>query len=119
VDKKQHVLPHHDMNQFILSHTLSSISSFSEAKMPGARQRSGRPIATARGLPPCTGPKLGAFQHQNSPIKWLERLDEYRKDYSDVQGCVFRATIRSKEYAIKVVSYILNQVKQLWLRSFY
>ena len=119
MDKKQHVLPHHDMNQFILSHTLSSISSFSEAKMPGARQRSGRPIATARGLPPCTGPKLGAFQHQNSPIKWLERLDEYRKDYSDVQGCVFRATIRSKEYAIKVVSYILNQVKQLWLRSFY
>ena len=54
-------------------------------------------------LPPCDGPKLGLFQHHNSRIQWLQRLDE-EDEGSPTQGYVFRALIRGREYAIKVAS---------------
>lgn len=52
-------------------------------------------------LPPCRGPKLHEFKHASYPIKWLKRLDE---DRTDNEGFVFQVEIKSKEYALKVVS---------------
>lgn len=62
--------------------------------------------SSAKELPPCPGPKLNVFQYQSSPIKWMERLDDDREEGSETEGYVFRAKIRSRQYAIKVVSCI-------------
>jgi hypothetical protein len=55
-------------------------------------------------LPPCPGPKLAAFQTQNTQIKWIERLDVDRDSESTMQGCVYKVEIESKVYALKIVS---------------
>ncbi|KAK2593437.1 hypothetical protein QQS21_008854 [Conoideocrella luteorostrata] len=56
-------------------------------------------------LPLCDGPKLGLFPHHDAArIQWLERLDvgdDGRRISSE--GCVYRAVIHGREYAIKVV----------------
>lgn len=67
-----------------------------------------------RQLPPCDGPKLGLFQHHNSRIQWLQRLDE-EEDGSPTQGYVFRALIRGREYAIKVASDSDEKSPFFWL----
>lgn len=54
--------------------------------------------------PPCDGPQLHAFRDWNSPIQWLERLDVNRPHESGAQAFVFRVRIKSREYALKVVS---------------
>lgn len=66
-----------------------------------------RPRATTQlpALPPCPGPKLAAFPHQNTEIKWIERLDDFDQDGgSAAQGCVYKVEINSKVYALKIVS---------------
>ena len=60
----------------------------------------------AKELPPCGGPRHGLFQHDGSRIQWLESLDEDDEDEDKdppTEGYVFRAKIRNREYAIKVV----------------
>lgn len=54
-------------------------------------------------LPPCDGPKLQLFEYHESPIEWLERLDTNRDTDAATEGYVFRARIRGRLYAIKVV----------------
>ncbi|KAF7555028.1 hypothetical protein G7Z17_g2465 [Cylindrodendrum hubeiense] len=61
--------------------------------------------SSTKELPPCHGPKLHVFQHQNSPIKWMERLDIDREEGEETEGYVFRAKIRTREYAIKVFKF--------------
>ncbi|SCO92376.1 uncharacterized protein FRV6_16504 [Fusarium oxysporum] len=56
-------------------------------------------------LPPCEGPKLNVFQHHESRIQWLERLDNEDEDVTSSQGYVFRALIRGHEYAVKVFKF--------------
>ena len=57
-------------------------------------------------LPPCPGPKLHAFPYQNSPIEWLERLNEELEGLpgGGTDGYVFKVKIESQLYALKVVS---------------
>lgn len=57
-------------------------------------------------LPPaeCEGKRLQRFEHYESRIKWLERLDNGNGDEDESQGYVFRIRIQEQEYAIKVVS---------------
>lgn len=55
-------------------------------------------------LPPCAGPKLGAFDDGHTPIEWLERLDI---DPPGSQACVYKVLIDSKVYALKIVSSII------------
>ena len=54
-------------------------------------------------LPPCEGPKLQLFEYHESPIEWLERLDTNRDKDAATEGYVFRARIKGRLYAIKVV----------------
>jgi hypothetical protein len=58
----------------------------------------------APSLPPCPGPRLGAFQDHDSPIEWLERLDGDRAGQSGAEGSVFKVKIKAQVYALKVVS---------------
>lgn len=67
------------------------------------RKRPQTQASSINDLPPCTGPKLHQFQHHRSPIRWMERLDEDGGDGSSAEAYVFRAIIRKKQYAIKVV----------------
>ncbi|KAI8710492.1 hypothetical protein NCS52_01566300 [Fusarium sp. LHS14.1] len=64
------------------------------------------PKTLPKKLPPCDGPKLELFEHHRCRIRWLERLnkDDDDKD-SPAEGYVFRAKIRSREYAIKVFKF--------------
>ena len=70
----------------------------SEGASASGRPKEGEPLLP---LPPCNGPKLHAFAHQNAPIEWLGRLDE---DQPHTQGHVFKVRIESQIYALKVVS---------------
>ncbi len=54
-------------------------------------------------LPPCPGPKLHAFQHQDAKIHWGRRVDDDRSN-DGTEGFVFSVTINSKIYVLKVVS---------------
>ncbi|KAI0809970.1 kinetochore Sim4 complex subunit FTA2-domain-containing protein [Xylaria sp. FL0064] len=56
-------------------------------------------------LPPCPGPKLAAFRHQNAQIKWLERLDTDGEGESTTQACVYKVEIESKVYALKIFKF--------------
>ncbi|KAI0973682.1 kinetochore Sim4 complex subunit FTA2-domain-containing protein [Xylaria arbuscula] len=56
-------------------------------------------------LPPCPGPRLAAFQHQNAQIRWIKRLDIDRNSESTTQGCVYQVEIKSKIYALKVFKF--------------
>ena len=72
-----------------------------DVDMPKRRQP---PKPLPKELPLCDGPKLGLFQHHGSRIQWLERLNKDDEDEdSPTEGYVFRAKIRNREYAIKVV----------------
>ncbi|EGU89080.1 hypothetical protein FOXB_00402 [Fusarium oxysporum f. sp. conglutinans Fo5176] len=51
-------------------------------------------------LPPCAGPKLDMFLHDESRIQWMERID---KDVTSSKGYVFKAHIGGRGYAIKVI----------------
>lgn len=62
-----------------------------------------RSQSTVLELPPCEGPKLNIFEHHKSKIQWLERLDDKDENVSSSEGYVFRARIRGREYAVKVV----------------
>ncbi|KAI0115938.1 kinetochore Sim4 complex subunit FTA2-domain-containing protein [Nemania sp. FL0031] len=70
-----------------------------------------RQMAQSRGstrlpdLPPCPGPKLAAFQHQNAQIKWIERLDMDQDGESTAQACVYKVEIKSKIYALKIFKF--------------
>ena len=72
--------------------------------MAGDRESNER-LMRMKYLPPCTGPKLQAFAHQNSPITWLERLDD-PADGGPTRGHVFRVKIKGQEFALKVVSTV-------------
>lgn len=63
-------------------------------------------------LPPCAGPKLDMFLHDESRIQWMERID---KDVTSSKGYVFKAHIGGRGYAIKVVC---NNQNLLLLLSF-
>lgn len=69
-------------------------------------KRMTRPRAAAQlpAFPPCPGPKLAAFEHQNSQIKWIERLDLNQDGEGTAQACVYKVEIESKVYALKIVS---------------
>ncbi|KAI0406994.1 kinetochore Sim4 complex subunit FTA2-domain-containing protein [Xylaria palmicola] len=64
-----------------------------------------RAASQSPALPPCPGPKLGAFQPQNARIKWIERLDTDRDSESMIQGCVYKVEIESKVYALKIFKF--------------
>lgn len=80
-----------------LSQTSRHLPS-SSSRMPRKR----RVLSFPQKLPPCDGPKLNIFPYHKSRIQWLERLDE-DDDVTSSQGFVFRALIRGREYAVKVV----------------
>ncbi|KAF5653780.1 hypothetical protein FHETE_11373 [Fusarium heterosporum] len=56
-------------------------------------------------LPPCEGPKLNAFRHRESRIKWLGRHDNEEEGVTSSQGYVLRAIICGREYAVKVFKF--------------
>ena len=72
-------------------------------KKRAARSPTQQDHGSGKDLPPCPGPKLHAFPLLNSNVKWGERLDAYRGDQPDSQAYVFKAEIRSQEYAVKIV----------------
>ncbi|GAP91407.1 hypothetical protein SAMD00023353_6300530 [Rosellinia necatrix] len=53
-------------------------------------------------LPPGDGPSLDEFEHSDSPIEWKERLDGDRKGG---QAFVYRVTIASHDYALKIFKF--------------
>ncbi|KAI3338388.1 kinetochore Sim4 complex subunit FTA2-domain-containing protein [Ustulina deusta] len=55
-------------------------------------------------LPPCPGPKLHAFQHQDAKIHWGRRVDDDRSN-DGTEGFVFSVTINSKIYVLKVLKF--------------
>ncbi|KAI0096277.1 kinetochore Sim4 complex subunit FTA2-domain-containing protein [Nemania sp. FL0031] len=59
----------------------------------------------AASLPPCPGPKLHPFEHQNALITWGPRLDKNRINDNDNQAFVFQVEIASRRYAIKVFKF--------------
>ncbi|KAJ8115218.1 hypothetical protein ONZ43_g4717 [Nemania bipapillata] len=67
-------------------------------------------------LPPCPGPKLAAFEHHNSPIKWIERLDLGQDGgESAMQSCVYKVEIESKVYALKIFKFFdPDTVRYYW-----
>lgn len=75
----------------------------SSSSMPRKR----RVLSFPQKLPPCDGPKLTIFPYHKSRIQWLERLDEDDAVTSS-EGYVFRALIRGREYAVKVVCHDQN-----------
>lgn len=66
-------------------------------------------LLTSNKLPPCKGPKLHAFRDSSSPITFLELL-ERAEPYEDsgFQAYVFKVSIKSRIYALKVVIYTIN-----------
>lgn len=82
--------------------------------MPRSKARRGSPkisYAPGRSLPVCDGPKLGLFRDYREQIEWCEMLgsedtDSDDSDSSTADGYVFRAVIKGKHYAVKIVSII-------------
>ncbi|KAI1121638.1 kinetochore Sim4 complex subunit FTA2-domain-containing protein [Nemania abortiva] len=59
-------------------------------------------------LPECEGPKLKAFPHRNSPITWLEWINQTDgKPLRGGEGFVFKVEIDSKIYALKVFKFFI------------
>ncbi|KAI0868281.1 kinetochore Sim4 complex subunit FTA2-domain-containing protein [Hypoxylon argillaceum] len=69
-------------------------------------------------LPPCPGPKLHAFKHQNAKIQWGPRLDENRVGMSGTEGFVFSVKIKSKTYALKVFRFFDPEDDRLFWESY-
>lgn len=63
-------------------------------------------ILNARLLPHCAGPKLHAFEHRRSPIKWLDRVDGHDDEEDGGQAYVFKVEIKRKVYALKVFKFV-------------
>ncbi|KAI1291663.1 kinetochore Sim4 complex subunit FTA2-domain-containing protein [Xylaria venustula] len=57
-------------------------------------------------LPSCRGPRLAPFQHQDARTTWIKRLGGNRSSESTTQGYVYKVEIKSKIYALKIVSRI-------------
>ena len=62
---------------------------------------SNRQLMAALELPPCDGPKLRSFENRHAPIEWLNELGHIELGE---QGYVFKVKIKSRIYALKVVS---------------
>lgn len=57
----------------------------------------------------CPEPQLRAFEYQDAQIEWGRRLDGDRTGRTETDGYVFEVKIRSRVYALKVVSVILKR----------
>ncbi|KAI0460262.1 kinetochore Sim4 complex subunit FTA2-domain-containing protein [Xylaria acuta] len=65
-----------------------------------------RRLLSALELPECEGPKLKAFPHRNSPITWIEWINQTNDEsLSGGQGYVFKVEIKSRIYALKVFKF--------------
>ncbi|POR37636.1 Uncharacterized protein TPAR_02165 [Tolypocladium paradoxum] len=75
--------------------------------MAGVSRQTADMVSHPEELPPCEGPRLGAFPYHNSPIEWLGRLDEDLDDLAEDgrQGYVFKVKIESHLYALKVFKF--------------
>ncbi|KAM7185167.1 Kinetochore Sim4 complex subunit FTA2 domain containing protein [Rhypophila sp. PSN 637] len=62
--------------------------------------RANRKLLASQELPPCDGPKLGAFEIKRPSIEWLEPLEN-----PSSEGYVFKVKIESKVYALKVFKF--------------
>lgn len=76
---------------------LASQSHIRCSMMPQRRH----PAAFVEEIPRCEGPKLHRFKHYNARIEWLEKLGQDESAH----GFVFRAKIKGRDYAVKVVSF--------------
>ncbi|KAI1734312.1 kinetochore Sim4 complex subunit FTA2-domain-containing protein [Xylaria scruposa] len=61
-----------------------------------------RRLLSAFELPECEGPKLKAFPYRNSPITWIEWINQTQ---STEQGYVFKVKINSRIFALKVFKF--------------
>lgn len=68
------------------------------------RRRQPKPKPTPEELPPCDGSKLHLFKYHDAEIQWFERLGDNEDRGTPTEGYIFRASIRGREYAVKVVS---------------
>ncbi|KAJ2992099.1 hypothetical protein NUW58_g423 [Xylaria curta] len=62
-------------------------------------------LLTYNKLPPCKGPKLHAFRDSKAPITFIELLERPGVATSSVQGYVFKVSIKSRVYALKVFKF--------------
>lgn len=51
-----------------------------------------------------SAPKLQPFEYQDDPIEWRRRLDVEQTGQNGTNAYVFEVKIRSRVYALKVVS---------------
>jgi len=66
--------------------------------------KANRKLLASKELPPCDGPKLGAFETKRPSIEWMELLERSSPEsQSGSEGYVFKVKINSKVYALKVV----------------
>ncbi|KAI3330874.1 kinetochore Sim4 complex subunit FTA2-domain-containing protein [Ustulina deusta] len=73
-----------------------------------------RRLLSALELPECEGPKLKAFPYRNSPITWIEWINQIDgKPLTGGQGYVFKVEINSRIYALKVFKFF----NQSWYRT--
>ncbi|TGJ86634.1 hypothetical protein E0Z10_g2103 [Xylaria hypoxylon] len=63
-------------------------------------------LLTSKRLPPCKGPRLHAFRDSKAPITFLELLDRPGPPQaSGFQAYVFKVSIKSRTYALKVFKF--------------
>ncbi|KAI0110367.1 kinetochore Sim4 complex subunit FTA2-domain-containing protein [Nemania sp. FL0031] len=65
--------------------------------------KANRKLLAADKLPPCKGPKLRAFENSGAPITFIELLE--RSEPSGFQAYVFKVSIKSRIYALKVFKF--------------
>jgi Kinetochore Sim4 complex subunit FTA2 len=75
------------------------------------RRRSLPPVYRNQPLPECQGPKLAPFRYRHAPIKFISRLGVSNDEGSEsnvallgAHGFVFKVSVKSKFYALKLVS---------------
>ncbi|KAI8955929.1 kinetochore Sim4 complex subunit FTA2-domain-containing protein [Xylaria longipes] len=68
--------------------------------------RANQKLLASNKLPPCKGPKLHAFSDSKAPITFLELLERPGPPPgSAFQGYVFKVSIKSRVYALKVFKF--------------
>ncbi|KAI1751230.1 kinetochore Sim4 complex subunit FTA2-domain-containing protein [Xylaria castorea] len=68
--------------------------------------RANQKLLASKKLPPCKGPKIHAFSDSEAPITFLELLERPGPSVgSAFQGYVFKVSIKSRVYALKVFKF--------------
>ncbi|KAI1171532.1 kinetochore Sim4 complex subunit FTA2-domain-containing protein [Nemania sp. FL0916] len=71
-------------------------------------------LYSASELPQCEGPKLKAFPHRNSPVTWIEWINQTTDAApSGGQGYVFKVQIKSRTYALKVFKFFYSSINRM------